>query len=125
MHAVVSSLMAATLLVHAVLGCCWHSRCDQQQTKGAACCKHHEHCQDQEPAKPCKCRVECHGVCTYLPTQKVQVDTPEVVVPFDFVATLSFAVGADLASALREAVYLPDDIEPPLRLHLAHQVLLI
>ena len=149
MHAVLSILMAAALIVHAVLGCCWHHahdcvRCDNpiahvpgltaKTSDQVACCKHHhgagpeasEGQQEQPSQEPCKCRFECRGVCAYLPPQKTQIDSPELVVAFDYAIVAPMRAGVPIAPALSwELAGNLANVEPPLRLHLLHQMLLI
>ena len=137
MHPIFSSLFAAALLGHALLGCCWHHayRCVRCETTAAevspamACCRHHadEHQRtDQVPAGPCKCHFECCGPCTYLPTPKAPTekhgsDSPIGIVP----PSSALTAHLDAASAVGQFAGSPGHAEPPLRLHLLHQILLI
>jgi hypothetical protein len=131
MHAVLSSLTAALLFIHATFGCCWHHAhwCAQRSAcivaaEPEGCCEHHRSSAPGEQEKPCDCNVECEGTCTYLPPEKMQIEAPWVVASVDLVAT---------APALAEALVVSTsgsdsgDIAhaaPPLRLHLLHQLLL-
>ena len=87
------------------------------------CCKHRHESESKLPQKPCKGHGECQGICTYLVPQKVQIDSPQAFAPFDLVAIVA---DTQIASAARwELACCQIEIEPPLRLHLLHQTLLI
>src|SRR5436189_2369883 len=82
MRTVFSSLLCASLLIHAVLGCCWHDKHDEAGHNGAtasaeadSCCDHdHDAATDGHgPHAPCKGHPNCHGLCNYLPVQKASV----------------------------------------------------
>ena len=127
MHAVLSKLMASLLLVQALTGWCCHrpggANLAVPTTHVVACCSHC--CQPrpaQRPVLPVKCQ-QCSGVCTYVPTQKMQIDGPQLIVPVDVVPALA-AVDFSLASRFTR-LRGPSDLEPPLRLHLLHQILLV
>ncbi len=135
MHAVLSHSMAALLFIHALLGCCWHhahrsapsESTPAQTSKPVACCHHQDEGEsEQQPQAPCDGRLECQGICTYLPPQKTQIDFAQVLLPFDHVAVLP-AAGSDCLAptASWEFNCGPLDLKPPLRLHLLHQILLI
>ena len=136
MHAFLSNLMAAALLAHALLGCCWHHahkcvQCDettQSVSHSAACCKH-DHGpsqQKQQQPTPCKCKLECAGVCTYLPTQKTQLEQPQSAALFDFAAIVPVLAGVGTPSEFTWQRTLDSaGADLPLRLHLMHQILLI
>jgi hypothetical protein len=65
-------------------------------------------------------------VCIYVPSQKVQLDSPELIVPLDFVAVLTaFSDMQQASTAPWEISRGPTAVSPPLRLHLLHQILLI
>ena len=136
MHAVLYSSMAALLGIHAFFGCCWHHahRCEQcppsatQVAQQPKCCHHHQGTDEKQNGKktPCKCFLECYGVCAFLPSQKVQLDSPELIVPLDSVAVLpAFSDMQLLAASPWEVSRGPTAVSPPLRLHLLHQILLI
>src|SRR5262249_19789647 len=79
MHAFLSSLTAALLLIHAAFGCCWHHahRCVIHGNAVAAaepqgCCEHHRH--EGSTPVPCGCKLECSGQCVYLLPQKFRVE---------------------------------------------------
>jgi hypothetical protein len=58
--------------------------------------------------------------------QKTHIDTKPVLASFDFIAIASALADSQVAAALAwERIGDPVRFEPPLRLHLVHQVLLI
>ena len=135
MRALFSSLLAAWMFVLAVSGWCCRPpfACAQTDSapsasRAAECCKRcgREGHRESEPTAPCKGQSECHGICVYLPVQKTQLDTKPVLASFDFIATVPALGDSQIAAALSwEQICDPLRFEPPLRLHLVHQVLLI
>ncbi len=135
MVAAVCNVMAALVLSHAVLGCCWHhshlcASCDKaigRTEPSSDCCRHHNSSSDEgERSAPCRCYFQCPGVCVYLPTQKTGVNLAPDVNPCELLAVAAVTAQrhVDLTS-LSERGREPAIFEPPLRLHLVHQVLLI
>ncbi|MGD9645610.1 MAG: hypothetical protein AB7U73_07855 [Pirellulales bacterium] len=142
MHAFVSSLISATLLLHAVLGCCWHHehvpavgcqsannvvgshRHPADADHGCGC--NHQSGGQHESEEPCPGDSHCQGVCTYLPPQKTSFEIPLTVTPLAIVASIDPL--ADCSSAAvpswLDALFCTA-APPPVRLHLAQQVLLI
>lgn len=129
--------MAATLFIHALIGCCCHhahgvAPHDASQVAAAqsnTCCEHRHHASDergQQSGGPCKSGAECQGVCTYLPPQKTQIDAPQFVISVDLMAGEFAAVGGHASSANRwERTRGWVESGSSLRLHLRHQVILI
>jgi hypothetical protein len=70
--------------------------------------------------------LECHGVCTYLPPERSQLDGFAAAPAFDL---LPLAIVHDCAAAhcatIWEWLADPGDTASPQRLHLLHQVFLI
>lgn len=137
MHVLVSNLVAASLLLHAVFGCCWHHRhdtscCDNSPVAQAveACCQHHrgDECNDKHslpsPA-PCQGGPHCLGDCNYLAVQKSHLDQVQFDVPLDFAIPNSPFFDVRFATAHGCDRLYELDTGPPLRLHLVHQILLI
>lgn len=135
MRAVFSSTVAVSLLIHAVMGCCWHqareaASGDESPVALAAdigCCRHHHaHAPQGQPShSPCNGKSNCHGLCTYLPPQKTQIDRLQSHVPIDFAAIAPAMIDSQVAALRvmeRTRELAP---EPPLRLHLLNQILLI
>jgi len=138
MHAVFSNSLAALLLLHAVFGCCWHQahascahgahRADVAMA--TPCCGEHRHgapAQDEAP-HPAPCHGDCGATCAYLPTQKSQSDGDGAESPLTLpvLEIVKLIAPTDLAALSVDQVELCTvAIEPPLRLHLAHHVLLI
>ena len=131
MQAFLNILTAALLFIHTVFGCCWHhahacgTDCASAVIKSAPCCHHHQHCDDSKHSeRPCKCKVDCEGTCTYVVPQKVKVEAPQSTT-MDLLATLpSLAEHQIEAASFRETISSLPDWAPPLRTHLLHQVLL-
>jgi len=134
MRTVFSSLLCASLLIHAMLGCCWHdmhdtAACDGSLASLAAddCCGH-----DYDAATnghghdaPCKGHPNCHGLCSYLPVQKTNFGKCFDHVLVDFAVDAHAACGSHV-SAVSFAPGTCDFCPPlPVRLHLFHRILLI
>lgn len=136
MHTILSSLMAAMLLIHAFVGCCRHAAHEAGcRDTSAACAMHatggcgHEGANhgDELPSAPCNCRLDCKSVCIYLPPEMVVLDPSELVRAFD----VTF-VGADWTDASLVQTQSswsrardPGTLAPAPRLHLLYQILLI
>jgi hypothetical protein len=132
-----SNLVAVSLLLHALMGCCWH----QDDTLQAGCghlasgeikgdCHHHDECCDEETGgpsseSPCDGHSHCHGVCTYLPVQKTQLDGGLLDAPLDFAVCLSAMCDAHVSMSFALVADHDTVAGPPVRLHLFHQLLLI
>jgi hypothetical protein len=135
MRTFLSGLLAIALLIHAAYGCCWHhahgeAPCDHTIVAAIApadCCEQPVTPVDgNQPHSPGDHQRDCQGVCTYLPTQKTQLDFPTVFASIDLVATPAGNDDGELfALGVSGVVHHPRSFEPPLRLHLLHQQLLI
>ncbi len=139
MHAFLSNLTAVLLVVHAMIGCCHHPwHCEVECAAAAPvslcavafpccdqCCESYD--ESEPPAEPCDCELECQGVCTYLPTEKTQIDVSPADTAFDLPAAIPALLDGHLAAARlsRVLAHTLDESPPPLRLHLLHQILLI
>jgi len=129
MQAFVASLTAAMLLLHAVLGCCWHHahRCEHRlaSAQPADCCHHLPQDGDGQPENnPHSCPGECEGSCVYVVPGKVQIEAPQWT-SIDFLAVLPLLADEPWEAATSwEAACSVPDFAPPLRRHLLHQVLL-
>lgn len=136
MRALVSNLTAVLLVIHAMIGCCHHHwHCDDECATAANvsaapchCCERHNgsHDEGELPSSPCNGERECHGVCTYLPTQKTVVDASSTDAGFDFDAPIPMILDGHLAAARLSwgRAHILND-PPPIRLHLLYQVLQI
>ena len=91
------------------------------------CCEHHHQDRGDLPnEQPDNCCVHCEGTCVYTLPQKVQPDSPlvlawanlELTTPSITIAHVQSASWLAVSESKRAA-------EPPLRLHLLHQLLLI
>jgi hypothetical protein len=135
MRTLMSHFTAFLLVAHAVIGCChhhWHSdaECCLRTTVAATCdcCASHGETTepDNEPATPCNGGLECHGVCTYLPTPKTQVDDASDDRSIDLAAVMPrLFAAACVESAIAANRLSPPDSSPPLRLNLLQQRLVI
>lgn len=134
-------MMAFSLLIHALLGCCCHHAHDAAGSceppvalaVESGCCQHdhgdcgnHRDKQHGQPSHdPCKGHSTCHGICTFLPVQKSQLSSLHLLAPIDF-AAIGPAVCETQVGALNRIERVHDHAaKPPLRLHLLHQILLI
>jgi hypothetical protein len=139
MRTIVTSLTAAMLLVHALVGCCRHreqdcASCHRIALSGrslATHCCHDDHaaCSEEgdRPIAPCKCKLECRALCISLPPEKTLLDAGELAPCGDVVTAAGRAAticssAADGYSGAEQAAQAP---EPPLRLHLLHQIILV
>jgi hypothetical protein len=134
MHACLASLLSAMLLVQAVWGCCWQRACIGEQVRdagqahcAAGCCwhPHGRNHQRQLPA-PGKCDCQCHGVCIFIGSPKIQLDSQDSLQ----LAAVAIITGSTPDSFLDGGVRcrvcdIPQASQPPLDLHLLHQVFLI
>lgn len=129
---VFSNLTAALLAMHTVLGCCWHHahacspECERsasveeshEEGHGAAGCESgHSDCEQHHGTHVCQ-----KGTCVFVGPAKVRVSptTDWSVSAWAFVAT-----GESSLPASSRPGYGDDSERPSLRLHLAHQVLLL
>ena len=135
MRLFVSNLTAAMLLIHSLIGCCWHhghACAERQETVAihADCCHDHDgesHDDNEAPARHHNCELKCQGVCTYLPTQKIVIDAQQLLNSIDYVAVVLATANSYSASAASfwERSRVTRASKPPLRLHLLHQVILV
>ena len=134
MHALVSSSMAALLLIQTLSGWCWQSprecmfagRSSVEFSQPAQCCEHG--CSHEKPhgPSPCECPKECHGFCTYVIPETTELDHSDLVAAFELVVLSEVAANLDLiAGSAWQFDSGPAESELPVRLHLFHQVLLI
>ena len=135
MRAFVSNLTVAMLLIHALVGCCRHHEhncCEstiERDSLAAGCC-HDDHAsgdhEHEAPTPPGQNTFGCQGVCTYLPPQKVLIDAPQLVNSIDFLAIVpTTANGYAAAGTFWDRTRVAQAPEPPLRLHLLHQIILV
>ena len=133
MRTVFASLLSVLLVVHAAVGCCWYcahpescQSCRQTtDSHCSGCCHRHDGPQHKGSHGPCKSRSGCQGLCTYLPAQKVQIGRLLVQAPMDFAVIDSAVSHSPALAELSINVARQRLFEPPVRLHLFHQILLI
>ena len=141
MHAFFANLMAGLLLIHALFGWCWHHGHAWTACLVPGCelvkvtlCTGHGHAgkdqtdegnrgQHQRPSPVEK----CPSVCTFLPVGKTHTETLLLKAPFELGAlyVLPAPVSADCLTGTWNGVTGPLEPQPPVRLHLLHQILLI
>jgi hypothetical protein len=142
MRAGLAYLLTAAIFLHAALGCCWHGAdncvaCDHtfgQLSHADAVATHHHHGQhhygqhhDQKSQcpGPCKCRLECQGICNVVCPKKTELAKASWAAPFQMIAAFPDAtprLGLADRSAMSPG---PAGFVRPLRAHLLLCVLLI
>lgn len=138
MRAILCNLMAVWLLAVTVLGWCCQPACavskcvpisvrtkHTHKASGCRCC-----CHSQPPvaeiAANCTCSPGCHGICTYVLTPKVKVDSQWILSLFEVSGQVVDYDGLITAQVAAWAPsHAPPLLSPPLRRHLALQVILI
>src|SRR5262245_15279488 len=131
MQAFLVNLMAATLVIQSVFGCCRSGLPHLGKEKSRAVASshschscNHSSRENQRPTSPCK--AQCSGVCTYVPTAKTVVENPDLVWQVHLAAVIPTAADAsNQACATVADSGEPDDLVPPARLHLLNQIWLI
>lgn len=132
----ISILMAGWLFTVTAFGWCCHpaSECARfgQQAEASAvaattCCDNckHEASPQDSPSAPCECDSDCMGICKSVPATKVQLDSQQVLrYDIALVGCEAKGIAAGLLPFFSARVSVLGS-EPPLRLHLFHQILLI
>src|SRR5689334_23157870 len=92
MRTIFCGLLSASLLAHAVFGCCRHDAEETHAQLAAAnalaladvCCNEHgPNSHGNLPHEPCKDHPHCQGMCNYLPGQKSHVEKATSHASFD------------------------------------------
>lgn len=130
MRALLSSLVATSLLIHAAIGCCWHhahtdSCCEPTQFEQATDCDGDHSCDKHDGHSHGPCKDHCQGTCHYLPVQKAQIDTQVSQSPLDFAAIVPHVSSVKLVVQHHAECTHESAAGPPVRLHLFQQLLLI
>jgi len=136
MHAILSNLMAAWLVILAVTGCCCHPQgravrcCDVFAVAkvSSTCCENGANCAEEQKQSvpPCQQQDKCLGVCTYLPGKSIAIDTSHTHSPYGFLFLTSTNIDASFLIPLRLEFAVKLAESPPLlRPHLLHRILLI
>jgi hypothetical protein len=134
MQAIASYFLAIWLPVVTGLGCCCHSTacCEvhDEQAADACICECVDHCcghlcQPGHSHAPAE-KGQCKGLCVYMPTHKT-AGPARLIAALSFDAALSqpAAVGCGLAVGRTAFDWEAPISEPPVRLHLLNQVILI
>lgn len=126
MHTFLASLTSAMLLIQALTGLCCHRPYNvslgvpaaRQAADCANCCRHHS----EPPERPVKCS-KCMGVCTYVPPQRTEIDSHQSTALGDVADEVGVADFSGTSQPDRPWGLLK--LEPPLRLHLMHQILVV
>src|SRR5579864_7279710 len=149
MHAALANLMSVALLVHALLGCCWHhghgcdvcgehatslaqsiscGRChDDDESADGHLPASHSHDRPCHCPGPCNCRVECQAANATLPPEKMGVAKAVAVAPFDCPAPAVLLPLSAAPLGLAGQGQMPAEwalCGSAVRLHLMHQILL-
>ena len=134
MRTILPLSMAAMLLIQSVSGSCWQPAraCIGLETAAELgctdrCCD--SGCEGNEENKPsqdpCNCRLECSGICTFLAPEQFQINSAHLCVAFEYLAAHSALAGGQADGGFRTTeAFGAVKFQPPLRLHLLHQVLL-
>jgi hypothetical protein len=134
MRTLFCSLLSASLLIHALLGCCWHDAHEAVAGEGShvALADDADCCHDLDGATngngshpPCKGHPNCHGLCQYLPVQKTSFDKCLDHVLVDFVVDAHATFGSHVSALSFASGACESCPALPVRLHLFHQILLI
>jgi hypothetical protein len=136
MNAFLSNLTAVTLVIHAMIGCCHHHWQHADEAVSAAavsvactCCHHGDQAGEEEqvPEEPCSGEIQCQGVCTYLPSQKTDIDASPMSSSFEYAIVPPVAGMCQLAisASTWDSSDGPDNSRQPPTLHHLHQLLLI
>lgn len=129
MQAVFANLTASLLLVQMLTGWCWrcasetHACTADVQVTSHCCCDPTPH---ETPEAPANCPKECQGVCVYVSPVNVHVDLSLLDADFGLYMVSVELLHEQVASeAYWERNGDNSPSEPPIRLHLMHQLLLI
>jgi hypothetical protein len=134
MNALFSIVTIVSVLIHGLLGCCWHHDHavvrNPAGAKSHSCCKHHHHHaaphQEQKSQHGKVPHHKCEGeTCVFARTEAGH-STDVLITPA--VDSLSLVASAPTALAMDSRgaeLFSPPLLRPPVRSHLLHQVLLI
>src|SRR5690349_15678092 len=130
MQAFLVNLMAATLVIQSVFGCCRgglpHVGNGKARSVASSHCCHCNHLsrESQQPTTPCN--AQCRGVCAYVATSKIEVENPALIWQV-YLAAVSSATTDTLnqGRAIFAGSSESDHLIPPARLHLLNQIWLI
>jgi hypothetical protein len=122
-------LTAAVLFAHSVLGCCWHhAHTCQHDTASAVCDENHAHADHGSPGSEGTSHHNT-GICTKEKCVFVRPSIDPMAEGAEMVAISIFGLLPTSDVGLKPVLFSSEwrECSPPLpvRLHLAHQVLLI
>lgn len=121
-------LTAAVMLGHALAGCCWHHA--HASDTVAQACSHdehgHEHGEQQKDSHDDHHGTSCQeGSCVFVRGDgPIAVDQPSLLA-IDFCVLPTTACPQAALRLARAEYTASQDLAPPSRLHLLHQILLI
>lgn len=127
MPTLVSSLMSGLLLLQTVSGWCYERAHVATTANGhpVHCCGHDECDHGGEPQGPCESDEKCHGICVFTASSGTQLDLLQPSLA-NCVWIIDLTVDAKLAhGTFHESQADFAHVEPPLRLHLLHQILVV
>ena len=137
MHIVVSNLTAVMLAAHTLLGCCWHhGHRSEPMCSAVASAASSGHCEAGDAHGPSPVQHDCgtqHGgrhdcqgsPCMFIGPTTQSISPSAVCTLQPLVATLPPASLSAGGAAIERSLLATGALLPPVRLHLAHQVLLI
>jgi hypothetical protein len=138
MQSAVTNLLAGMLLIQALTGWCCQHRCAaglghrpaaEASPESNCCdqcdCRSHSSQDSKESDAPCRC-PDCLGFCTYLPPDKAPLDSSQLE-PGSETLAIAPALAYDHFVCRHGRSFSAESglPEPPLRLHLLHQLLVI
>jgi len=118
--------MIVSLVSQGVFGCCRPGRlhCAHDADEAASVGDHQANVAAGAPGEPCHCKVQCIGLCSYLPSAKVRIEPLAAEAPFVHAAVIPYGDASRLnrMSAYIEWEHSGGESLAPLRLHLLNQV---
>lgn len=129
MNILTSHLTASLLLVQALSGWCYERAEVGSAAQGQVvhCCGHDDCALGHEGQSedPCPSESECHGFCTYVTSVGPQLDVLQVSLADCIWFVPSRLDSGIIGAPCRNGQADVGLHEPPLRLHLLHQILLV
>src|SRR4051812_35509587 len=122
MRIILSSLLSVSLLIHAVLGCCWHHAHESDNCHGtpvslvaAGDCDHdHGTTPDGHRShKPCDRHSHCQATCNYLPVQKSRITDSQLHLSIDPAIVAVLVGGSEVTAQCRLAGTRDVCLHPP------------
>jgi hypothetical protein len=129
MQAILVNLVAAAMLIQSTFGCCRLGLLqfgkDSGNAKVACCAACSQRTQQSHKSDlPCNGKANCKGVCTYVTTVKLQVETSFVMCNLALDQTNLPKLTSPQPSLYSWALDGPNE-SPPVQLHVLNQIWLI